>query len=539
MNIALAQLNYHIGNLDYNTEKIINTISYCKKHNVELLIFSELALTGYPPKDILTYSYFIEKCNIYIKQIIQHCNNIAVIIGVPTLNNDNVGKRLYNSALFIYNRKINKIINKSLLPDYDVFDEYRYFEPDYNKPVVAYKNKKIGITICEDIWNTNNNKLYNYNPVEEIIKQNPDYIINISASPFNYDQHKERYEIISSNAKKYNITFIYVNQVGGNTDLIFDGGSMIVDKQGNLCEQLNFFEEEIKIVDLNNINPIKTNYPSQIKLINDALILGIKDFFTKNNFKKAVIGLSGGIDSAVTTVLTANAIGNNNLTALLLPSKYSSKSSISDSISLSKNLNIEYHIINIQPIVDIILKTLKPLFKNKKSDITEENIQARVRAIILMAYSNKFGNILLNTSNKSELSVGYGTLYGDMCGSLSVIGDLYKTQIYELAKYINSNKEIIPLNIITKPPSAELKPNQKDTDTLPDYNILDKVLYLFIEKTFGNEEIIKNDFNSDIVDKITNMVKTSEYKRFQSPPILRISTKSFGQGRNIPLVAKY
>jgi len=378
--------------------------------------------------------------------------------------------------------------------------------------------------------------------MEKLIKHKPSLMINIAASPFSYNHEYLRKRVLQENATRYQLPLIYVNQVGAQTEIIFDGSSKVINNSGNVVLELKSFSEEISYIDTSEINyiPEKSSIISnKNERIHNALIFGIKDYFSKMNFKSAIIGLSGGIDSAVTLVLAVKALGNKNVKALLMPSKFSSDHSVKDAVELAENLSIAYEIINIQSIVDSFEKALKDLFANLPFGIAEENIQSRVRGSLLMAISNKFGDILLNTSNKSEVAVGYGTLYGDMNGSLSVIGDVYKTDIFELSRYINSKREIIPINTINKAPSAELRPNQKDVDSLPEYDILDKILFCYIEQKLVAEEIIALGLDKETVQKVISMVNKNEYKRYQAPPILRISSKSFGSGRRMPLVAEY
>ncbi len=551
MKVALAQLNYTIGDFERNTNKIISAIDKAKKQQAELVVFSELSLCGYPPLDLLEHKYFIERCEKYIKKITSHCSDIAVILGAPTLNTNPKGKNLFNSALFINNRKIEHLINKTLLPTYDIFDEYRYFEPNYEFNIIEYKKYRIAITICEDLWynqplltDFGKDKLYTISPVKRLKKLNPDFLINIAASPFSYTHEEIKKNILTGNARDHGIPVLYLNQVGANTELIFDGDSIVINAKGIIVDKLNPFKEDLRTY---NIEEIIQNTETESKFdrlpvitkIHDALVLGIRDYFEKSDFKTAILGLSGGIDSAVTLVLASEALGRENIRVLLLPSKYSSEHSITDAVKLANNLGVKYDIIKIDDIVSQFDISLRPVFYNLPPDITEENIQARIRGNVLMALSNKFGNILLNTSNKSETAVGYGTLYGDLSGGISVLGDVYKTDVYKLAKYINKNKEIIPGSVLVKPPSAELKPDQKDTDSLPEYDVLDKILYSYIELQMSDEEIAKSGINRELVRKVINMVNTNEYKRFQTPPVLRISSKAFGYGRRLPLVAKY
>jgi len=544
MKIALAQNNYHVGNFELNTNKIIESIRKAKIQNCELIVFSELAVSGYPPRDFLEFADFIEKCYSATQAIASECIGIAAIVGLPLKNPNSKGKPLYNTAAFLNNGEIQSCHHKSLLPNYDIFDEYRYFEPHYASEIINYKACKIALTICEDLWNIGEEMLYPYSPMDELITQQPDLMINIAASPFNYNQSDIRKSVLLKNVEKYKIPLIYVNHAGAQTELIFDGGSLAIDADGNIISELHYFEEDFKIIDIDvliecKLKPVENVSIPKITLIHDALVLGVKDYFRKLGFKKAILGLSGGIDSALVLVLASRALGNENVKALLMPSGFSSDHSVTDAVKLAENLNVSYEIIKIEDSYQSLLETLNPFFKGYTFDVTEENLQARIRALILMAFSNKFGNVLLNTSNKSEAAVGYGTMYGDMCGGLSVIGDLYKTQVYELSAYINRNEEIIPLNTINKPPSAELRPDQKDSDSLPDYDILDAILFQYIEKRKSPRELIEMGFDEAIVSKTLKLVNINEYKRHQTPPVLRISSKAFGMGRRMPIVGKY
>jgi len=548
MRIALAQLNYHIGNFSANKEQIINHIQKARGLGAELIIFSELAVCGYYPNDLLERREFIGRCVETITEIASHCFGIAALVGGPSINKSPNGKMLFNSAYFLKDGKIESIHSKTLLPTYDIFDEYRHFEPNREFNLIELNGVRLAVTICEDLWFNQpvlsafgRENLYSLCPVEEYCKQNPDLVINLSASPFSYNQEKFRKQIVLDNAKNYAVPIIYVNQVGAQTELIFDGGSMFIDQYGNVIEELAYFKPDFAIIDTNNIpaNPKLQPETETIEKIHEALILGIQDYFKKNGFKKATLGLSGGIDSAVTLVLAERALGADNLRVLLMPSKFSSDHSVDDAIALADNLGIRYDIVKIHEIVEEFDLTLAPVFNNLPHDIAEENIQARVRGTLLMGLSNKFGLILLNTSNKSEMAVGYGTLYGDMNGGLSVLGDVYKTDVFKLARFINKDKEIIPVNTIIKPPSAELRPGQKDSDSLPDYEVLDKILFDYIELAKSPSEIIASGFDEETVRRTVLMVNRTEYKRFQAPPILRVSSKAFGFGRKMPLVAKY
>ena len=479
--------------------------------------------------------------------VAKECIGITAIVGGPAINPDINGKNLFNAAYILQEGKMEVVVSKSLLPTYDVFDEYRWFESNKSFGCITIRNSKIALTVCEDLWNMDADPLYTNWPMDDLVKEKPQLMINIAASPFSFAHREERKRILEKNVSQYKLPLLYVNLIGANTDLIFDGGSLIYDSNATLVFEGNYFEEDFIICDLDAagqpVVPERTFtnslFVSKQERIYKALLLGINDFFSKMGFKKAILGLSGGIDSALVTVLAADALGKENVHTVLMPSQFSSDHSIDDSIELVKKLGVSHEIIPIKTVYDSYLQALEKDFKGLPFNLTEENIQARIRGTLLMALSNKFGYILLNTSNKSELSVGYGTLYGDMCGGLSVIGDLYKMEIFELAEYINRDVEIIPVNILTKSPSAELRPDQKDSDSLPPYDLLDKILYQYIEMAKGPDEIIASGCEESIVLRILKMVNNSEFKRFQSPPILRLSSKAFGRGRRMPIVAKY
>jgi NAD+ synthase (glutamine-hydrolysing) len=569
MKIALAQQNYHIGNFEDNTRKIMGAIQYARSRKADLVVFSELSICGYPPRDFLEFDDYINECYRAIDIIRELTDDIGVIVGAPQRNPQKEGKDLFNAAWFLYKREVLGVAHKTLLPNYDVFDEYRYFEPGYEWNVIEFKDRKIALTICEDIWNLGDNPLYRICPMDHLVKQEPDLMINISASPFDYDHDEDRTEIIRANVLKYNLPMFYCNAVGSQTEIVFDGGSMVMDAHGHVVKEMKFFEEDFAIVDLEEIRkqkkskvargPVKefdkemrvskVKDPNKIidylieekniSQIYEALILGIRDYFRKMGFSKAILGSSGGIDSAVTLAIACAALGRENVRSILMPSQFSSEHSVSDAEQLSKNLQNPYDILPIKDIYEAFMRTLQPVFNDLPFGLAEENIQSRARGNLLMAIANKFGYILLNTSNKSELATGYGTLYGDMAGGLSVLGDVYKTQVYALANYINRNGEIIPANIINKAPSAELRPNQKDSDSLPDYPLLDKVLYQYIERRQGPKEIIAMGIEEQLVKRVLKLVNTNEYKRNQFCPIIRVSCKAFGVGRRVPIVGKY
>jgi NAD+ synthase (glutamine-hydrolysing) len=558
MKIVLAQQNYHIGNFEKNTEKIISAIEKAKGDRADLIVFSELCICGYPPRDFLEFNDFIDKCYQAIDEIKQHADTIGVLVGSPARNPAAEGKDLFNAAFLLYEKEIKDEVHKTLLPTYDIFDEYRYFEPAFEWKIIEFKGKRLAVTICEDIWNINDNPLYRVCPMDKLMEQNPDIMINLSASPFDYIHEEERKSVVKSNVLQYKLPMFYCNAVGSQTEVVFDGASLIFDKEGTLCKALPSFEEAVDGVTLNEdgsivedtfdyIKPIPHIKPNPLKYdpklnitgIHTALIHGIKDYFSKMSFTKAILGSSGGIDSAVTLALACEALGKENVRAVLMPSTYSTEHSVNDAVKLSENLGNPYDIIKIKDIYESFLSALKPLFKDLPFSIAEENIQSRIRGNLLMSIANKFGYILLNTSNKSELATGYGTLYGDMAGGIGVLGDCYKLQVYALAEYINRNKEIIPENIIYKAPSAELRPDQKDADSLPEYNILDEILYQYIERRKGPQEIKDQGFDAALTDRILKLVNTNEYKRNQFCPIIRVSPKAFGIGRRVPIVGKY
>lgn len=569
MKIALAQQNYHIGNFEENTRKIIEGVQTAKAAGADIVLFTELSVCGYPARDFLEFEDFINRCYEAIDRIKEQADGIAVVVGAPQRNPNPLGKDLFNAAWFLYDKKVLATVQKTCLPTYDVFDENRYFEPAYDWQVIPFKGKKIALSICEDIWNLGANPLYRNCPMDELIRQQPDFMLNISASPFDYDHDDDRKEVIRANVRKYQLPMFYCNAVGSQTEIVFDGGSLAMGADGQIIKELKYFEEDFAVIDLPEHNSpasqaaapanmeqfdkdmrvSRISNPDQIigyltaeeniREIHDALILGIRDYFGKMGFSKAILGSSGGIDSAVVLALACEALGAANVRAILMPSQYSTGHSVSDAEQLSKNLGNPYDIVPIKNIYASFLSELSPIFGDLPFSLAEENIQSRTRGNLLMAIANKFGYILLNTSNKSELATGYGTLYGDMAGGLSVLGDVYKLQVYALARFINRNGGIIPENILIKAPSAELRPNQKDSDSLPEYEVLDKVLYQYIERRQGPAEIIAMGIEPALVQRILKLVNTNEYKRNQFCPIIRVSCKAFGVGRRMPIVGKY
>ena len=534
MKITLAQINPIVGDIDGNKEKIIAAAQQSKDSS--LVVFPELSLCGYPPYNLLAYADFIERCEKALDEIAERCNNIPLLIGVPVRNASGKGKPLFNAAVFLHQGK-RQIFKKKNITGYCTNDNFRrhgsdvstLFEPSDETNILQLGCMKVAVVIGEDELLTTN-----------LFEEKPDFIVISDADRFDYQRAAKRKETLSMTAKKHETALIYVNQVGGNANLIYDGGSMIFSSTGLVAHSLPFFEEKVSTFDCNDLVTIKEDklvIPSKMELIHDALVLGIRDFFTKQGFKKAVLGLSGGLDSALVVALAAKALGPENVLGILMPSQFSTDHSVSDAIASAENLGCKYHIVPIKPTFDTFEETLKPIFQDMPFDVTEENLQARCRGVIVMAISNKFGNILLNTSNKSEAAVGYGTLYGDLCGSLSVIGDLYKTEAFELCRYINRDKEIIPWHTINKPPSAELRPNQQDTDSLPDYPVLDAILYQYIECAKSAEEIIEQGFDETVVNKVVRMVYRNDFKRFQIAPVLAISPKPFIM-REMPIVKK-
>ena len=558
MRIAIAQQNYHIGNFEANAQKIIGAIQEARAAGAQLVLFSEQCVCGYPARDFLEFDDFISKSRQAVTLIASHCTDIAALIGAPERNPVLEGKDLSNSAWFLYEGKVQQLIHKTLLPTYDVFDENRYFEPAHEWNIVHFKGKKLAVTICEDIWNLGDNPLYRICPMDELMKHHPDVMLNLSASPFDYTHDEDRKATIKANVTKYQLPMFYCNAVGSQTEIVFDGASLVFDKDANLCGQLPMFEESLQVFELNDdgsinapiiepasrvpdkeLTPHALEATLNIPQIHDAIIMGIRDYFGKMGFKQAIVASSGGIDSAVTLALAVRALGADNVRAILMPSQYSTGHSVDDAVQLSQNLNNQYDIVPIKNIFDQFTTELQPIFGDLPFNVAEENLQSRTRGNLVMAIANKFNYILLNTSNKSELATGYGTLYGDMAGGLGVLGDCYKLQVYALARYINKDGEVIPENIITKAPSAELRPGQKDSDSLPEYEVLDPLLYQYIERRQGPNEIKAMGYDAALVDRVLRMVNLNEYKRNQFCPIIRVSPKAFGVGRRVPIVGKY
>lgn len=539
MKLALCQVDPIIGDIEFNKNKILNGYKKGIEAGAELVIFPELSLVGYPPLDLVEKKEFRLAVDKAAKEIAAITNSVGLIFGSITEDDDRIGTDVHNSALLCYDGKIQFIQHKTLIPNYDVFDEMRYFDPSKEVKVHDFKGERLGISICEDIWNDADywyRRRYTRDPIQELIQQRTTLLINISASPYSYGKRQARKDMLSTLCRTDNLPLAYTCCVGAQTDLIFDGASMCFDKNGRLVKVGKTFEEDFLLFDTNSdYDEIKNCEASYEEEVFKALVYGLKEYCTKLKFDKVLVGLSGGIDSALVTSIAVEALGAKNVHVLLMPSKYSSEGSITDSEKLIKNLGISSDNISIQPIVDETILQLKPALKNIKG-ITEENLQARIRGLYLMAYSNNEGHLLLTTGNKSEMAVGYTTLYGDMAGGLAVIADVYKTDVYKIANYINREREIIPESIITKPPSAELKPNQTDQDALPPYDLLDRILRMYLEENKEFNEIKEIIDDEEVVKKVLRMVDINEYKRKQAAPALRISSKAFGYGRRYPIV---
>ncbi len=547
MKITICQLNPLVGDIEGNAKKITGVLAQTKAQKPDLIIFPELFLTGYPPRDLLEKPWFIERCSAAIKNLTETSwdhPETGLIFGSPTLTGKDSGKGLYNSAIFIHNGRQLTAQHKTLLPGYDVFDEVRYFDPADSVGLIDFKGERLGVTICEDAWNHPDlwpkRKPYDYDPVADLAKMGASLLINISASPFEAGKERTRFELIGRHAKKHGSPFIYVNQIGGNDELVFDGRSFGVDKKGHMAWSLPAFQDDVVTID--STLPGKTAEPpvhDEIESIYSALKLGVKDYFRKCGFRQAVVGLSGGVDSAVVASLAAEALGPENVLGITMPSPFSSQGSVDDSRKLADKLGIALKEISITEIYQKYLEILEPHFEGRAPDIAEENVQARIRGNILMAFSNKFGHLVLTTGNKSELAVGYCTLYGDMSGGLAVISDIPKTMVYRLADHINRDREIIPRAIINKAPSAELRADQKDQDTLPPYEILDRILEGYLEDDLSIDQLVGQGLNRDTVEWVINAVRLNEYKRKQAAPGIKVTGKAFGGGRRMPIAAKY
>lgn len=544
MRIVLAQINPIIGDLDGNEKKIIQAIEEAKSLMADLVLFPELSLIGYPPDDLLLEDEFISSVEKKLLLIARETKGIIAVVGTIRRNVAPFGKPLFNTAAILSDQKIVGFQDKILLPTYDVFDESRYFEPGMMIKIFDFNGKKTAITICEDIWEDQGSDFfgsrYHVSPISELKKLNPDLVLNLSASPYSKGHFKKRRNACSYAAIQANAPLLYCNQVGANDSLVFDGHSLFFEKDGELMDIAKGFKEDFFVVDYPTKLLPKKLENNQLFDIWRALVLGVRDYFQKMGFKKAILGLSGGIDSALVACIAKDALGEENLLCIGMPSRFSSLKSVEEAKELAENLNCKFLEIPIEEPFKTYLDLLDSHFKEKPFDITEENLQARIRGMILMAFSNKFGHLLLNTGNKSELALGYCTLYGDMCGALSVIGDVTKSEVYELAKWVNKDKEIIPWNTIYKAPSAELRDNQKDQDSLPEYALIDQVLISHLEDGMSAKTIASQfNFQIEIVEDLIKRIYQNEYKRRQAPLAIRISKKALIAGRKVPIVQKW
>lgn len=539
MRIGIAQLNGTVGDLHGNLALSIDAYEQLRSQNVDLIVYPELFLSGYPPRDLLFKERFLQDVNDVLIQFAKEVGPTPALIGFPQAQTEMLySKKCFNAAAWCENGGIRKTFHKRLLPTYDVFDEERYFLQGSKPFTIIHKEKKIAVTICEDIWNMDS-KLHENNPLSAIDSEKPDIVINLSASPWHTGKQDARLAILRNVVKKIECPVCYVNSIGGNDELVFDGRSLSMNRNGTVVAQSNAFDESLEVHDLSDSIEISERQESTESDLEKALVLGLRDYVHKTGFSKGLIGLSGGIDSAVTAVLAVKALGKDNVIGISLPSGISSDHSKEDARILAQNLGIEFHTLPIQSLVNSATLELNPLFDGLRQDVTEENMQARARGLLLMAVSNKFGALLLTTGNKSELAVGYCTLYGDMCGGLAVIADLPKTQVFSLARYINTDEEIIPFNTIEKPPSAELRPDQVDSDSLPPYEELDSILHAYVEEGKSIDTIVSNGHQLQTVERIVRLVDLNEYKRKQSAPTLKTTPLAFGVGRRMPVVQKY
>ena len=538
MRIGVAQLNATVGDLDGNLALAIDAYEQLVGQGVDLVAYPELFLCGYPPRDLLLKTRFVSDLAERLNAFAEQTGPTPAVIGFVEKSGKDAGRPFYNAAAWCVEGKVVRVARKRLLPTYDVFDEARYFEPGEDSLVLEHKGKKIAVTICEDVWNEAG-ELYATDPLNEVREVSPDLLLNLSASPWHQGKQAVRREVLAKVATKCGCPVIYVNLVGGNDELIFDGASMAANADGERISHLPAFEEAIRVVDFSEEAIGRESEVASLENLRKALVLGLRDYAHKSGFTKGLVGLSGGIDSAVTAAIAAEALGAENIIGISLPSAISSEHSKDDAADLASNLGIEYSTLAIQSIVDAATGELEPLFAGLAADVTEENLQARARGLLLMAVSNKLGALLLTTGNKSELAVGYCTLYGDMCGGLAVISDVPKTQVFALARHMNVDGEVIPVSTIEKPPSAELRPDQVDSDSLPDYEVLDAILERYVERLESTEEIVAAGFEEAVVADVVRKVDRNEYKRKQAAPGLKTTPLAFGVGRRIPIVQKY
>lgn len=539
MRIALAQVNPVVGDLHYNTAKIIECTEQAKSAGAELVVFPELTLTGYPPRDLLFCSKFLDAVAAHVEKLLPASRDIGILIGAPHRDAD----ALYNAALLLHDSRIAGVHFKSLIPFYDVFDEQRYFTPARERNCINFQGIQLGVTVCEDVWNDKDfwvQRRYEIDPVEELVQKGAELIVNLSASPYSYGKHRLRCDMLGTAAAKHKVGIIFVNQVGGNDHLLYDGSSCAVTRDGTVCLQMENFAEDFAVIDTRTLQQKTEDSCSveDISWIYKALVTGTRDYLHKNGFQRAIVGLSGGIDSTITAAVAADALGPANVIGVSMPSRYSSQGSKDDARDLTHNLGIEYRVVPIENMFKAYVQELNP-GGNALMDLAEENVQARIRGNILMYFSNREGPMVLATGNKSEMAMGYSTLYGDMSGGLAVLADVPKVIVYELAEYINREREIIPRSVITKPPSAELRPDQKDEDSLPPYDVLDAILKAYIEEIKSIDEIVAMGYKRELVVDIASRADRAEYKRQQAPPGLRITSRAFGPGRRMPIAHRW
>ena len=541
MKVGLAQINTTVGDFAGNVARLRDGYDEAAAAGAEIVVAPELAITGYPPRDLLLKSGFVEGNLAALDELARHAGEVALVVGHVGKNEKQPGRAATNAVSLIQNGKIAATRTKSLLPTYDVFDEDRYFEPAAENAPVELNGRRLGLTICEDVWNDEDfwdARRYRANPVESLVEQGVEILINISASPWSLGKNRMRREMLATTVAKVQRPLIYCNAIGGNDELIFDGGSLVFNAEGQVTQQAPYFSEAVLVGDLDG--PVgEMVVTEETAMLHDALVLGVRDYLGKCGFTSAVIGLSGGIDSAVTAAIAVDALGAENVRGVSMPSQYSSQGSLDDSMTLAKNLGIQYDVVPIKAGFETMKESLSPLFENREEDVTEENMQARLRGLMLMALSNKFGSLVLTTGNKSELAVGYCTLYGDMCGGLAVISDVPKTMVYRLARWINREREVIPKATIEKPPSAELRPDQKDEDSLPPYDVLDAILERYVVESESVDQIIAAGFEKELVCRIARLIDLNEYKRRQAAPGLKVTSKAFGVGRRIPVAQRY
>lgn len=542
MKVALAQINTTVGWIADNEQKILTAYKRGVEAGADVVVLPELAITGYPPRDLLLKHGFIDRNLSALERLAQATGKVGLIVGFVGRNDVRPGREATNSVALCQNGQVIATRVKTLLPTYDVFDEDRYFEPAKENHVVEFNGRKVALTVCEDIWNDEDfwaDRRYQRNPVTDLVAEGAEIIFNVSASPWHLGKNRMRHEMLKSMAAKSKRPLIYCNSVGGNDELVFDGGSLVFNAAGEHLTQGKLFAEDFLLVDLEKAQPIEPKeYPEEEKIFK-ALSLGLRDYIHKCGFKSAVLGLSGGIDSALVACIAVDALGKENVRGLSLPSQYSSQGSLDDARKLAENLGIQYDIVTIKEPFDAVQDRMKTVFAGKSEDTTEENMQARLRGVVLMAMSNKFGSLLLTTGNKSELAVGYCTLYGDMCGGLAVISDVPKTMVYRISEWVNREQEIIPRDTITKPPSAELRPDQKDQDSLPPYEVLDAILEAYVVQHKSQAEIIASGYAEDVVRFVVRLIDLNEYKRRQAAPGLKVTTKAFGVGRRVPIAQRY